>query len=296
MNSRSWHQHGFTLIELLIVVAIIALLISILLPSLQSARSIARSTVCTTQLRSLGQGWVLYSVGDRDTSVPGRLPGFADGGLANPDNLYQISTGQKYRPRWPALMQAQVGLPAFDSPSQNRNRENYDSQIYICPEVPDWNDERNAAYGYNFQFLGNHRESNNRFRNLPVRTSSLRQASNTVLIADSAGSAAAFPFALRLPYDNEGREEAARGNHGWLLDPPRLTSGMSLAGGPGAKRSAPEERHRGKCNVVFADGHAANETLTDLGYEVDERGVVRESGTDASNSRFSGDGRDRSAP
>lgn len=296
MTHKSLHRHAFTLIELLVVVAIIALLISILLPSLNRARSIARSTVCKSQLRTLGQGWVMYAVDDRDTAVPGRLPGFASGGLGNEENLYRISTGQKYRPRWPALMQAQVGVPAFNDPSTTRNRENYDSPAYVCPETSDWTDERNASYGYNFSFLGNHRRSGDNFRNLPVRTSGLRQASNTVIIADSAGSAAAFPTQLRLPYDNEGRAEAARGNHGWLLDAPRLSSGSSLAGGSGAKRTAPDERHNGSFNVVFADGHATSETLTGLGYDVDSRGVVLKAGQDSTNHRFSGAGRDVLAP
>lgn len=46
---------GFTLIELLVVVAIIGLLISILLPGLREAREVAKTTVCMTHLRSLGQ-------------------------------------------------------------------------------------------------------------------------------------------------------------------------------------------------------------------------------------------------
>ena len=66
MKQRS----GFTLIELLVVVAIIALLISILLPGLRSAREQAKSVKCLANLRSLGQGAVLYATGNND-----RLPG-----------------------------------------------------------------------------------------------------------------------------------------------------------------------------------------------------------------------------
>jgi len=53
-------RHGFTLIELLVVIAIIALLIAILLPSLSSARRIARRTTCQNNLKQLGFAWQSY--------------------------------------------------------------------------------------------------------------------------------------------------------------------------------------------------------------------------------------------
>jgi prepilin-type N-terminal cleavage/methylation domain-containing protein len=62
-------RRGFTLIELLVVVAIIALLISILLPSLGRAREQAKRAVCASNLRSITQACITYSM-DNNDSVP----------------------------------------------------------------------------------------------------------------------------------------------------------------------------------------------------------------------------------
>ena len=51
---------AFTLIELLVVIAIISLLVSILLPSLNTAKDLARTAFCATNLRQLGLAMHMY--------------------------------------------------------------------------------------------------------------------------------------------------------------------------------------------------------------------------------------------
>ncbi len=54
LRASAARQRGFTLIELLVVIAIIALLVTILMPSLTSAKELARRSVCGSQLRNMG--------------------------------------------------------------------------------------------------------------------------------------------------------------------------------------------------------------------------------------------------
>jgi prepilin-type N-terminal cleavage/methylation domain-containing protein len=64
------HSAGFTLIELLVVVAIIAVLIGILIPALNSARDRAKMIVCGNNLRTVGQGEMLYAQSYNDILTP----------------------------------------------------------------------------------------------------------------------------------------------------------------------------------------------------------------------------------
>lgn len=296
MKRRS---QGFTLIELLVVVSIIGLLVSILLPSLQRAREMSKAIVCLSHLRELSHGWHLYADAHSDVSVPGRYAK-APGGKSNPANWYKIGNGKKYRPRWVATMGMYIGVFAFDQPRTNDDRQDYDSPVYQCPTVPYQMDERNHAYGYNHQFLGNARKTNGRFHNFPVNRSRIRNFATTILGGDCMGTAAGMTRRDRFEYENDGKEYASLGNHGWTLDPPRLTENSDRGtGDDDSPRTAVDPRHGAQANVVFCDGHGETSSPYKLGYRILPEGayvdmeIVDDPPT---NRRFSGTGRDEDPP
>ena len=95
-------KRGFTLIELLVVIAVIAMLVAILLPSLNTAKGLARRAACASSLRNLGMAVNFYA----DTS-DAWLPS------AEPRNREPISPLHWYMNQ--SLLQ-HVGVPlAFDA-------------------------------------------------------------------------------------------------------------------------------------------------------------------------------------
>lgn len=296
VRGRRIHTSAFTLIELLVVIAIIAIIIAILLPGLSAARKRSRQTVCQTRLRELSNGWHMYADDNDDISVPGRMANLG-GGSGNPQNWYDVGSGLKYRPRWVAMMGKYVGIPAVSLPLVTDDRQDYDNKVYACTESPEWIDERNYAFGYNHQFLGNARRTNGQFHNFPVNRSQIASFGSTVLAADCMGTAAGVPLASRLPYDNSGTAFEGIANHGWTLDPPRLGPASDVGtGDAGSPRTAVDPRHLMKANVVFADGHGETRTPESLGYQIDADGSYLLSGPNSRNNEWSGTGRDDDTP
>lgn len=64
---------GFTLIELLVVIAVIALLLGLMVPSLASARDVARQARCASNLRQIGAASLSYAVDNRQVYCSGPM-------------------------------------------------------------------------------------------------------------------------------------------------------------------------------------------------------------------------------
>ena len=73
-------QRKFTLLELLIVISIISILLSLTLPAVSRARSKIYSSVCSSNLKRIGQGVVVYSNDFNGYSMPASFGDTSDGG------------------------------------------------------------------------------------------------------------------------------------------------------------------------------------------------------------------------
>jgi prepilin-type N-terminal cleavage/methylation domain-containing protein len=83
-------RRAFTLVELLVVIGIIALLVGILMPALSRAKESANRIACLANLRTLGQGFVMYTNDNR-----GRYPRPGAGGGQYEDWVYWENTAAR---------------------------------------------------------------------------------------------------------------------------------------------------------------------------------------------------------
>lgn len=298
-HTKTNQSRAFSLIELLVVISIIALILAVLLPALSGARKRSQTVLCQSRLKSIAAGWHMYADDHDDVSVPGRMYN-KGGGTGNPENWYDVGNGMAYRPRWIAMIGTYVGIYAYDRPTVEVDRLDYSSKVYVCPTASDWTDNRNSAYGYNHQFLGNSRRAAGKFINFPVNRSSISSFAGTVMAADCMGTAAGVAAADRREYNLRGTGFTEMGNHGWTLDPPRLTATSDRGtGDAGTPRTGVDPRHQGKTNAAFCDGHVDSVVPQTIGYRIlpDGKYVDLESTPDGPNNTwFSGSSRDLDPP
>jgi len=291
MTQKKQARKAFTLIELLVVISIIAMLMGILLPALSSAREHARSTVCLANVRRLALAGVMYA------QANGEFPPHRMMRKSFFDPYRFVNKYGRERPRWQWFFDQGVG-PVIDPFPWVKKKDDIftdddtlmmTNKYFICPSFRHCEysvyDIRNGSYGYNYQYLGNSRDRPDlgKFQNFPVRESAIKMPSATIIVGDGRGSG--YPH----------------GQHSYKLDPPKLALSTGAIYFGNWKQPTLEEqhcpaeaRHNHKANVSFLDGHAKSKTLEELGYVVDENGLVITNHPGGNNHLFTGASQDDS--
>lgn len=122
----------FTLIELLVVIAIIAILAGMLLPALNQARTAARSTNCTGNIRQIGYAAINYA-DDTGFFPPKFLVDESDKQIKGATYLGYTWGSTNIEPSWADILLAMKYLPDSCG-AKTGNRYIAKKGILRCPE------------------------------------------------------------------------------------------------------------------------------------------------------------------
>ncbi len=140
--ARPLGRRGFTLVELLVVIAIIGILIAMLLPAIQAAREAARRANCSSNLKQLGTGVLLYA--DRNNE---QIPPHALGGNANHGWISTLWPVMDAGPAYDGLqLNLQSDSTVAGGPLNQSNKQihsSFRSPALLCPTrgfrtTPSW--------------------------------------------------------------------------------------------------------------------------------------------------------------
>ena len=238
LNRRA--RFAFTLIELLVVIAIIAILASMLLPALARAKKKAGQAKCTSNLKQLSLGAMMYIDDHQDT-----FPGTASRntyGFHKEDWIYWRTNTAKYPPVEKSPIASSLGSVS--------------SNLFRCPNDK-FDKERlaltdgNGPYLYSYSLNSHDLEGtknpgmasifdgavNNATPHL-FKLTEVKRPANKIMLAEEQAS-------HRIDESSDPRGSSGIINDGrWVSDGDLLTA-----------------RHSQKGDVAFADGHVQPVTV-----------------------------------
>ena len=213
-------RKGFTLIELLVVIAIIAILAAILFPVFVNAKNKAQSISCLSSMKQIGTAHTMYIDTFDGALVPVGL-------IGGPTGTIFPAQGVTY---WPDILAKYSGKSG---------------KIHKCPTA------KNFGIGMNHMQLGVWVAVGYSTNNPICRLTDIRHPTRTVCFGDCAPLA---PTSLKQSDPDKWTENKniPATNDGWILW--RTPDNEPYYSAPnGASRLI--NRHNGRANCAFVDGH-----------------------------------------
>lgn len=244
-------QSSFTLIELLVTIATVALLVAVSLPSLQSSRQQAKAALCSSNVRQLTFGLLLY---ETENQI---LPyGFDNTSDEPPRGGYPGNSAFDRKGWW-----------WFNYISDYSKKDKGKKAALWCPSRrirdPKFDYVLHGNYGVNrsicksFDDIQPFREE---FVGAPLSISNIQRPGETLLIVDSGYAIISWWHVTDVPPVTLGNtiiEDTAYIPGLWINKERDLWDGQ--------EQDAIDGRHPNKTvNVGFADGHVSREKADDL--------------------------------
>ena len=229
-------SRGFTLIELLVVIAIIAILAAILFPVFAQAREAARKTQCLSNLKQIGTAYSMYTQ-DYDELMPCN---WSRGLWASDPNAGQY--------KWmDAIMPYVKNEGVFNCPSDTLTNGGYKYYKNLTgPSEVNW-----GSYVTNIAYWGAGAPTppTSDTNTGVVSLAQLARPADTILAGDGNG-------AFQVAWPDIASQPGISVVNG--------TRRLGLNGGDDKHEGAYVERHQGKLNTIFCDGHAKSISLDTL--------------------------------
>ena len=225
---------AFTLVELLVVIGIIAILIALLMPGLSAARRQAQTVRCAANLHDIGRAMQMYA-----NDFKGKIPrGY------HYDMAYRMG-----HILWAEALSGYLGRRVeVRDLSQARDpvlaREFRLIGVYQCPAFPN----ENQALDY----VSNSFEGGGGGDSAAIVLVKLKRSSEVVFLTEAHARSDVNQFCY---------------HDVWSIDhlPTDFNGRLRPGGGPpGGPRVMTDNRHGGKLNMLFLDGHVATKTIREV--------------------------------